>query len=127
MDTVQDLETQRDALLAEMKSIRSMRRGTINEQYLQVPHVALRQPVKRGPYFVFSRYDASKKKTISERLTTAEEVEQARTDVAAYKRYVALCDQFETVTERLGELEHHRGSTTAEKKRRRSQSNRMPK
>ncbi|WP_455389714.1 DUF6788 family protein [Petrachloros mirabilis] len=127
MDTIQDLEAKRDALLAEMKSIRSMRRGTINEQFLQVPHVALRQPVKRGPYFVFSRYDAAKKKTISQRLTTAAEVEQARTDVAAYKRYVALCDQFEALTERLGELEHRTGSTTGEKKRRKSRSNRTPK
>jgi len=60
MDTIRELEAQRDGLLAEMKSIRSMKRGTINEQYLDVPQGALRQPIKRGPYFVLSRYDASK-------------------------------------------------------------------
>lgn len=127
MDAIHELEAQRDALLAEMKSIRSMRRGTINEQYLQVPHVAMRQPVKRGPYFVLSRYDPVRKKTISQRLRSREEVEQVQKDVAAYKRYVALCDEFEGLTERLGELEHDSGSDTAEKKRHRSPSNRTRK
>ena len=119
MDALQELEAQRDALLAEMKSIRSMKRGTINEQYLGVRHVALRQPVRRGPYFVLSRYDASRKKTISRRLTTPEELDQTRSDVAAYKRYVALCDDFERVTERLGEVQHASAAVAAEKKRRR--------
>lgn len=119
MDTLHELEAQRDALLAEMKSIRSMKRGTINGQYLDVRHVTLRRPIKRGPYFVLSRYDASRKKTISRRLTTPEELEQTRSDVAAYKRYVALCDDFERLTERLGELEHGSAVVAAEKKRRR--------
>jgi hypothetical protein len=127
MDTIHELEAKRDALLAEMKSIRSMRRGTINEQYLQVQHVTMRQPVKRGPYFVLSRFDPVRKKTISRRLTSPEEVEQAQIDVAAYKRYVALCDEFEGLTERLGELEHESGSDREEKKRRRLRSNRMRK
>jgi len=127
MNAIHELEAQRDSLLAEMKSIRSMKRGTINEQYLNVPHVALRQAVKRGPYFLLSRYDSARKRTISRRLTTPEELDQARRDVAAYKRYVALCDQFEGLTERLGELEHHPGVVATEKKRRRSRSNRMRK
>ena len=127
MDTIHELEAQREALLAEMKSIRSMRRGTINEQYLQVPHVTMRQPVKRGPYFVLSRYDPVRKKTISQRLTSPEEVEHVQRDVAAYKRYVALCDEFEGLTERLGELEHDSSSDREEKKRRRSRSNRTRK
>lgn len=127
MDTIHKLEAQRDAVLAEMKSIRSMRRGTINEQYLQVPHVGLRQSVKRGPYFVFSRYDAAKKKTISQRLTTPGELDEARTNVAAYKRYVELCDEFERLTERLGEQERGIDAAKAEKKRRRSPSNRTGK
>jgi hypothetical protein len=127
MDTIHELETQRDVLLAEMKSIRSMRRGTINEQYLQVPHATMRQPVKRGPYFVISRYDPARKKTISQRLTSPEEVAQVQRDVDAYKRYVSLCDEFEGLTERLGELEHASGSDRVEKKRRRSRSSRMRK
>ena len=127
MDTIHELEAQRDASLAQMKSIRSMKRGTINEQYLDVPHVAMRQPIKRGPYFVFSRYDPSRKKTISQRLTTPEELDQARKSVAAYKQYVALCGEFEHLTERLGDLEHGSGGVTMKKKRHRLRSNKKRK
>ena len=119
MDTIQQLETRRDAVLAEMKSIRSMKRGTINEQFLPVFHKRLKEPVRRGPYYVFSRYDAERGMTTSQRLTTPEQVEQARRDVAAHRWFVSLCQSFEQLTERLGELERSSGEVCAEKKRRR--------
>lgn len=124
MDTIQELEAKRDAILFEMKSIRSMKRGTINEQYLHILPRRKRQGVKRGPYYVFSRYDAAQKRTVSWRLTTPEELERARREVAVHKRFVTLCEDFERLTERLGEIERGGAALEGEKKRRRWQSRR---
>ena len=45
-----------------------------------------------------------------------EEVKQAQKDVEAYKKIVALCKEFQDVTERLGELERERAEVEEEKK-----------
>ena len=125
MNTIRDLEARRKAILEEMRSMRSMRRGTINEQYLKVHHKGKKEPVIRGPYYLFSRKE--RKRTVGYRLTTPEELEQARKDVAAHKRFVALCEEFEQLTERFGELERQSDEVGQEKKRRKSRSNRMKK
>ncbi len=124
MDALQELEAKRDALLAEMRSIRSMRRGTINEQYLHAFLKGQKQGVKRGPYYVFSRHNPGQKQTLSRRLTTPQKLEDARRDVAAHKRFVTLCQEFERLTERLGELERLPVELAEEKKRRRWPSRR---
>lgn len=123
MHAIRQLEMRRDQILAEMKAIRSMKRGTINQQLLSVLHKGAKQSVQRGPYHVFSRYDHDRGKTVSYRLTTPEQIERARRDVAAHKRFVALCREFERLTERLGELESSPTEVRAEKKRRSSPSN----
>ena len=103
MKSIRDLEARRDAILTEMGSIRAMRRGTINRQFLKVPQKGKEEPARRGPYYVLSRREGEK--TVSRRLRSAEELQQAREDVAQYKRFVALCKEFERVTEKLCELE----------------------
>jgi|SRR4030095_3748308 hypothetical protein len=123
MATVQDLESRRDAVLAEIRSIRSMTRGTINEQLLKVHHKGVKEAVPLGPYYVLSRYDPEVGKTRSRRLTTKQELEQAREDVASYQRFVSLCREFEVLTESLGELERGSLEQEAKKKPRRSPSN----
>src|SRR5256712_14173795 len=115
MATVEEVESRRNAVLEEMRSIRAMTRGTINEQFLKVRRKGIREPVSVGPYYVFSRYEPEVGKTKSRRLTSKEQVEQARNDVAAYQRFVSLCREFEALTERLGELE--RGEPEQEAKK----------
>jgi hypothetical protein len=55
------------------------------------------------------------------------ELEQAQSDVAEYKRFMGLCQQFERVTARLGELEREPQDLLQEKKGFRSLSSKMQK
>jgi hypothetical protein len=122
MATVQELEARRLALIDEFRSFRSLRRGTINEQFFDVPLKNKTKTVRRGPYYVLSRKEGLK--TVSQRLTTPEALEQARQDTQAYKRFQALCREFESVVEKLGETERAIGP---EKKRLKSGSNKTGK
>lgn len=101
--TTSEVQSRRDRVLAQMRSIRSMKRGSVNEQYLKVHHKGKVEPVLRGPYYVWVRYVNGK--PVSKRLTSAEQVEEVRKGVEEYRRFVALCKQFVELTERLGELE----------------------
>jgi hypothetical protein len=101
MKTLLEIETKREAVLQHMLSIRSMKRGTINAQYLKVPQKGADSAV-RGPYHVLSRREDNK--TVSERLTTPKQLEQAKLDVAAHRKFVELCKEFEILTEQMGIL-----------------------
>jgi hypothetical protein len=120
MDTVQQLEAQRNAILEQIRSIRSMKRGTVNEQYFKTRLKGRRGIVHQGPYYVFSHREGQK--TISNRLRSEAELQQARRDVAEYKRFMGLCQEFERVTARLGELERSEQGLEQGKKRFRSPS-----
>src|SRR5512139_3462914 len=115
MDTVQQLEARRNAVLEEMRSIRFMRRGTINEQYFKTRLKGKKQIVHQGPYYVLSKREGEK--TVSKRLRSVAELQQAKKDVAEYKRFLGLCQQFERLTARLGELERAGQGLEQEKKR----------
>ncbi|MDI6763076.1 MAG: hypothetical protein QME83_08595 [Thermodesulfobacteriota bacterium] len=120
MDTVKQLEARRNRILEEMRSIRSMRRGTINEQYFKTRLKGRKGMVHQGPYYILSRRE--EERTVSRRLRSAAELQQAQKDVAEYKRFLGLCQEFEQLTARLGALERGGQGLEQEKKRFRSSS-----
>ena len=122
MTLIQEIEARRNAILEEIRSIRSMRRGTINKQYFKGYLKGEKAAVTRGPYYVLSRRQGAK--TVSQRLVSPQELKGAQQEVAAYRRFVLLCRELEQLTEKLGELERRASELTEEKKRRRSPSNR---
>jgi hypothetical protein len=122
---IQELEVRRNAILEEMRSIRSMRRGTINEQRFKIHLKGRKGIVLQGPYYVLSRREGDK--TASQRLRSPAELEEARKDVAQYKRFMGLCQEFERLTARLGELERRETEGVQEKKRLRLPSNKIEK
>ena len=108
---IQQLEARRLAILEQIRTIDSMRRGTVNEQFFPFRRKDSQQLSRQGPYYVWTC--SVKGKTVSQRLSSAEEVEQARADVAAYKRFQALCGEYVEVTSQMSRL---RRSTEQEKK-----------
>jgi hypothetical protein len=125
MDTIQQLEARRNAVLEEMRSIRSMRRGTINEQYFKTRLKGKKWIMHQGPYYVLSKRERDK--TVSKRLRSVAELQQAQKDVAEYKRFLGLCQEFERLTAHLGALEKGEQGLEQEKKRFRSSSSKMEK
>jgi len=122
MDSLQQLEAKRLAILDSMKAIRSLRRGSISKQFFPILRNGEKQTVRRGPYYVLTRHRG--RKSVSQRLTTAATLHRAQSDIEAFKRFQALCHEFEQLTEKLGERE--RGSA-AEKKRLKSGSSKTGK
>ena len=123
MNTLKELEARRRAILDEMCSIRSMRRGTINEQFLKVKSKSSGEDVVRGPYYVISRNENGR--TVSERLRTPEELKRAQDDVNKRKKFAELCEEYAQITERMGELERTLPDESLGKKLRRLRSRRM--
>ena len=102
MESAHEIQARREDILRQFQGMR-FRRGTVNEQFLKVRHKGKKEPVRRGPYFLFSRYEGGR--TVGHRLTTPGQVAQARHDVAQHQAFVALCEEFVALTERLCELE----------------------
>ena len=60
MDTVRSLDEKRERVLEQMRALRSMRRGSVTEQYLKVRHKGKRKPVVRGPYWTHTWKEGGK-------------------------------------------------------------------
>jgi hypothetical protein len=119
---VQQLEARRLAILDEIRSIDSMRRGSVNEQFFQIRRKGSEELTRQGPYYVWTRSQGGR--TVSQRLTSAEAIEQARAEVAAYRRFQTLCREYVEVASELARLKR---TTEQEKKRSKSGSSKREK
>jgi hypothetical protein len=126
MNRREALQARRETLLEQMRSTRSMKRGTLSIRPEKVHRKGRKEPVLLGPYPLFVRREG--KRTVGRRLGSPQEVAQVREDIAAYDRFMALCKEFAEVTEALGDLERaEAASDEAVKKGRWSRSNRVRK
>lgn len=100
MDSYKKLIEKRDGIFEKIGSIKTMKRGTINEQYLKVPQKNS-SPALRGPYYVFSK--SSGGKTTSKRIKK-EDLENVKNDIAQYHKFVKLTEEFVEVTEKITDI-----------------------
>jgi len=124
MTHIEALQTRRREITEELLSLRALRPGNINNQYVQGTRRG--KPVARGPYPVLCWREGDK--VFSERLTTPAKLAQAQHDTANYRRFKALCKELEELTRRLGELERDEGAELERvKKGRKSRSSKARK
>ena len=102
MASITQIEQRRKQILDHMARIRSLERACLTEQMLPVKHRGRAEPVLRGPYYVLARWENGKTRS---RRVRADELKRVRQDVANRERFLALCEEFMELTERLGKLE----------------------
>ena len=96
-----NLEQQRQGLLRQLADLRELRRGSLTEQFLTVKH-ADGSKVKRGPYQLLTRKEASK--TVSVRLTDPTLVSLYRQQIHAMRQFEGVVNQLVRLGEQLGDL-----------------------
>ncbi len=114
---IEHLEKQRGVIVQQMLDIRSMAKGKITEQFLEVIRKGESGHTRCGPYYSIVCWNADKGKTQSKRLKTSEELEQAKRDIENYQRFELLCKAYVQTTQQLSTVEHSADVTTHEKKR----------
>lgn len=96
-----NLEQQRQGLLRQLADLPELRRGSLTEQFLTVKH-ADGSSVKRGPYPLLTRKEASK--TVSVRLTDPAVVRLYRQQIQAMRQFEGVVEQLVRLGEQLGDL-----------------------
>ena len=95
------LTTRRMAIIDEMASIESMRKGVLNSRYQKVKHKN-GEVVEKGPYYELTKKGAGGK-TIAQSIS-AKDAERVRAEVDNYKRFRQLSDEYVDVCEQMSLL-----------------------
>lgn len=94
-------EERRTQILQELAQLRSIRRGTVTEQCVEVVGKDGRR-YKRGPYPIYTFKE--KGKTMSRRLSNSDEVKAVRQQIKAGRRFQELTRELMCLGESLGNL-----------------------
>jgi len=125
VNAIAKLHARRKEIVQALLAIRSLERGALSEQYFTRPGLPGQPSVKRGPYYVISRWEEGRNRS---RRIKREAVSQVRKDLENHERFMALCKELEELTRQLGVLEREgAASQEAVKKGRKSRSSRTRK
>lgn len=98
-NSIDQLSAQRDALLAQLKAIDRLRRGSLSRQVFTKQRGG--HTVTQGPYFVLQGFQAGKK--FSQRIP-ASAAERVQEQVDNFKEFQALADQCISLTDQITQL-----------------------
>jgi len=96
---IDQLAADRDALLAELKTIDRLRRGSLSRQVYSKKLAGL--TLTQGPYYVLQGFYQGKK--FSQRIP-AEQAPQVQRHVDNFKRFQDLADQCVSLTDQITQL-----------------------
>ena len=102
--TIDVIERRRREILAQMEQIRRLCRGTLNTLYKPQIKQGISTGNQNGPYYVLSRNVNGKTKS---RNVPARELDVVREGLEQHALFSKLCDEYEELTQRLGELERN--------------------
>jgi hypothetical protein len=108
------IEQRRSEILAQMEQMRSLHRGTLNAVYKEQVKDGKATGVRYGPYYVLSRNVRGKTKS---RNVASREVDEVRAGLEQHTLFRELCDEYEELTQRLGELERNEEAAAERQKK----------
>jgi hypothetical protein len=115
---IDSLCQQRDLVLQKMRAIDRLRRGSLSRQFFRSAQGAPAH--QRGPYYVLQGYFHGQK--FSERVP-ADQAQQVEQEVANYRRFRELADQFVSLTDQTTRLQDEGKDSKKNSGRRKSTPN----
>jgi len=97
---LEKIENRRKEIIEEISRIESMRKGSLNEQFLKVPQKG-KEPILRGPYYVLTRKENNKTK--SSRINKGQ-YEETKEEIENYKYFINLSTEYAQITEELTDM-----------------------
>ena len=102
MDSIAKLTQRKNELLAGLAALGPMRKGTLNDQYVQTT-LKDGTPSRRGPYTVYTCKEHGR--TLSRRLSDRELIACYREQIAAFRRFQELTAALAQIGQQLADRE----------------------